>query len=206
MGDKYVLLATDGGPNGNGSITCAAATCTANIDRNMTTPNFCDPAIAGPTAAKNCLDDQASVAQLSAMAAAGLKTFVVGIPGTEQYQTTLDAMAVAGGVPASMTSPKYYSVSAMGGVAGLQQVFETITRQVITTCRQQLQTQAPDLSLLNVYVDGKLVPQGGDNGWSIDSSTSPPTIVLKGTTCSDIEMKGASKIEVVYGCPTIIIN
>jgi hypothetical protein len=206
MGDKYVLLATDGGPNGNGSILCTAMTCTKNIDLQKFTVNYCDAAIGDPNAPKSCLDDQATVAQLSAMAAAGLKTFVVGIPGTELYTNALDAMAVAGGVPASMTSPKYYAVSAAGGVAGLQQVFETITRQVIMSCRQQLQSNPPDPKLLNVYVDGKLIPQAGDNGWTLDTSTSPPTIVLKGMTCSTIEMSGASKIEIVYGCPTVLVN
>jgi len=207
MGDKYVLLATDGGPNGN-AITCTATTCTKNIDLQRFTSNYCDSASTGgdPNAPKNCLDDQATVAQLSAMATAGLKTFVVGIPGTELYTNALDAMAVAGGVPASTTSPKYYAVSAMGGVAGLQQVFEAITRQVITSCRQQLQSSPPDLSLLNVYVDGTLVPKGGANGWTIDTSTSPPTIVLEGTTCMGVQMNGAMKIEVVYGCPTVIVN
>jgi len=205
MGDKYVLLATDGGPNGN-PITCTATTCTKNIDLQRFTTNYCDSGIGDPNAPKNCLDDQATVAQLSAMATAGLKTFVVGIPGTEVYTNALDAMAVAGGVPASTTSPKYYAVSASGGVAGLQQVFESITKQVITTCRQQLQSNPPDLSLLNVYVDGKLIPQGGADGWTIDTSTSPPTIVLEGATCAGVQMNGAMKIEVIYGCPTIIVN
>src|SRR6185369_9103602 len=31
-GEKYVLLATDGGPNCNADLTCAAATCTVNLD------------------------------------------------------------------------------------------------------------------------------------------------------------------------------
>jgi hypothetical protein len=159
-----------------------------------------------PDGPKSCLDGQASVAQLAAMAAAGIKTFVVGIPGTDPYVATLDEMAVAGGVPASASSPKYFAVSAAGGVAGLQQVFESITRQLIKSCRLQLQSNPPDLGLLNVYVDKQVIPKPGDDGWDIDNSTSPPTIVLKGATCAQIETTGASTIEVQYGCPTVIVR
>jgi hypothetical protein len=205
-GEKYVLLATDGGPNGNGSLSCGASSCTVNMDLNQTgagAMNYCSASLVadGP---KSCLDEQDSVAQLSAMAAAGIKTFVVGIPGTDPYVSTLDAMAVAGGVPASTTSPKYFAVSAAGGVEGLQQVFESITRQLIKSCRLQLQSNPPDLGLLNVYVDKMVVPKPGADGWDIDTSTSPPTIVLKGATCSKVETMGASTIEIQYGCPTIV--
>jgi hypothetical protein len=201
-GDKYVLLATDGGPNGN-PISCTASTCTTNMDRNDFTTNFCDQSI--PNASKSCLDDKATVDQLSTMAGAGIKTFVVGIPGTDPYVSTLDAMAVAGGAPASMTSPKYFAVSAAGGVAGLQQAFESITKQLIKSCTLQLQSNPPDVSLLNVYIDGTVLPQQGADGWDVDSSTSPPTIVLKGATCASIEANGANMINIQYGCPTVIV-
>jgi hypothetical protein len=202
-GDKYVLLATDGGPNGN-TIACGASTCTTNMDRNQFTINFCDEQ-AVPGASKSCLDEKATVDQLSAMAAAGIKTFVVGIPGTDPYISTLDAMAVAGGAPASMTSPKYFAVSAAGGVAGLQQAFESITKQLIKSCTLQLQSNPPDVSLLNVYIDGTVLPQQGPDGWQVDSSTTPPTIVLKGATCASIEANGANMINIQYGCPTVIV-
>jgi hypothetical protein len=204
-GDKYVLLATDGGPNGNSSLMCGAATCTVNMDGSCPAQvtNCCSAMVVadGP---KSCLDDQSTIAQLTALTAAGIKTFVVGIPGTDPYVSTLDEMAVAGGAPASMTSPKYFAVSAMGGAAGLQKVFETITQQLIRSCSLQLQSNPPDPSLLNVYVDGKVVPKPGADGWDLDSTTSPPTIVLKGATCAKIESMGATSIDVQYGCPTII--
>src|SRR6266545_547658 len=204
-GDKYVLLATDGGPNGNATImSCAQSECTTNLDNNSlngdagTFPNLCDSGFAGPM---NCLDRAATVAQLSVMASAGLKTFVVGIASRspDPYQSTLDEMAVAGGVPASTASPKYYAVTAAGGVSGLETVFETITKQLIKTCRLQLQSQPPDKTLINVYVDGKVVAPG-TNGWSLDETTQPFTIVLQGTTCMTVESTGVSSVEVQYGC------
>ena len=209
-GEKYVLLATDGGPNG-GSAGCQQETCTVNMDRNefgVDKPNYCNPSLV-PDGLRSCLDDTRTVAEIAAMAAGGVKTFVIGIPGTEPYVPTLDAMAAAGGVPASTTSPKYFQVSGAGVVAGIQQVFESITRGLIKTCRQQLQSNPPVPGLLNVYVDNQVVgyrPDGGVDGWYLDSSTQPATVVLTGAVCSKVETTGASSVKVVYGCPTTIVN
>jgi hypothetical protein len=46
---------------------------------------------------------------------------------------------------------------------------------------------------LNVEIDGTEVPQAGDDGWNVDRSTDPPTIVLKGETCEHLETQGAEK-------------
>jgi hypothetical protein len=206
-GDKYVLLATDGGPNGN-TTPCTQATCTVNMDSNKIGPsfmNFCDAALV-PDGPKSCLDDKPTEALLTTMAAAGIKTFVVGIPGTEPYVETLDALAVAGGAPASATSPKYFAVTAAGGVDGLKQVFQTITQQLIKTCRLQLQSEPPDQMLLNVSVDGKTILFGGADGWTLDSTTSPATVELKGATCANVEMNGANSIQILYGCPREMVK
>jgi hypothetical protein len=208
-GDKYVLLATDGGPNGN-TTACQQATCTVNMDRNEfgnSFPNYCDANLVadGP---KSCLDDAATVAQLTTLATAGIKTFVVGIPGTEPYVSTLDALAVAGGAPASATSPKYYAVTAAGGVDGLKQAFATITHQLIKTCDIQLASDPPDHNKLNVYIDGKVVPQAGPDGWDLVSSDAStfPVVELKGATCAAIEANGANNVQIVYGCKDTVIN
>jgi len=207
-GDKYVLLATDGGPNGN-TAACPQATCTVNMDRNEFGggfPNYCDAALVadGP---KSCLDATPTETLLKTMAAAGIKTFVVGIPGTEPYVGTLDTLAVAGGAPAAAVSPKYFVVTAAGGVDGLKQVFKSITQQLIKTCDIQLQSAPPDPTKLNVYIDGTVVPQAGPDGWELKSSDAGlPVVSLKGATCAAIEASGASKVQILYGCKDTVIN
>ncbi len=57
-----------------------------------------------------CLDDDGAVAAVAALADAGIKTIVVGIPGTEEYESTLNAMADAGGLPADGDT-SYYAVA-----------------------------------------------------------------------------------------------
>jgi len=208
-GEKYVLLATDGAPNCNGTAPCDAAHCTLNIDKNCpgaTGTNCCD----NPGMQTACVDDAATIGQIDALKAAGVSTFVIGIPGTELYATFLDAFAEAGGVP--MTSvvdgaagTKYFAVSASGGVAALTDVFKSITTLLVKSCDLQLATEPPRVDLLNVKVNGQFVAQAGPDGWDVDQTTTPPTIRIKGATCADIQTNGAQSVEVIYGCPTIYI-
>jgi hypothetical protein len=209
-GDKYVLLATDGGPDCNSALTCTAASCTTNLDGQcpIAGKNCCDPTTLGDsTATSKCLDDGVTLAagatkgEIDALNKAGVKTFVVGIPGSEAYKPSLDAFAVAGGEQNPSAPPNYYAVSASGGVAGLSAVLEAITTGVITTCRLEL-TNAPvniDETKLHVTLDGKVVAPGSD-GWTFDSSTSPPAVVLNGATCTTVKAQGVQNVQVVYGC------
>jgi hypothetical protein len=67
----------------------------------------------------------------------------------------------------------------------------------------QLASKPPDPQKLNVNVDGELIPQQGPDGWQLDESASPPTVVLQGSTCLSVQANGAKTVQIVYGCPTI---
>jgi hypothetical protein len=97
-------------------------------------------------------------------------------------------------------------VTASEGLAGLTAVFSDITTELITSCELQLESEPPDLDKLNVEVDGTTVPRGGEDGWELDLSTDPPTVVLQGQTCETIKTEGVESVQVVYGCPTVIIE
>jgi hypothetical protein len=133
-----------------------------------------------------------------------VRTFVVGIPGSEAYGDALDAFATAGGEALATGARKYFAVAASGGVTALGSALEAITKGIITSCRLVLDSRPPDLGKLNVTVDDVLVPQAGPNGWEVDTASSPPAIVLKGTTCADVETNGAQKVVIQYGCPTLV--
>jgi hypothetical protein len=209
-GDKYVLLATDGGPNCNaGHAACDATACTTNLDGECPGVDAGGPAncceLPNNLGAPLCVDDQETTNQLVALMAAGIKTFVVGLPGTAAYASYLDQFAAAGGGTNPAAPPLYFDVDSAEGVAGLVAVFTAITRQLITTCSFQLASNPPDPNLLNVEIDGVLVPQLGADGWTLDSSTSPPTVVIKGATCSKVQTQGAESAQIIYGCPTFLI-
>src|SRR5690606_14762035 len=90
-GDRFVLLATDGGPNCGPDNTCDADACTPNLDGQCPAGegNCCEGE------GLYCLDDAAVIEKIEALAEAGVATFVIGIPGTEQYASYLDDFAIA---------------------------------------------------------------------------------------------------------------
>jgi hypothetical protein len=196
-GDRYVLLATDGGPNCNMANSCDGTRCTPNLDGQCSIDNCCS------SAGEFCLDDQSVVDRITELSALGIPTFVVGIPGTEQYATYLDDFAVAGGVTNPNQPPQYYAVSAQGGVQALTQTFTDITTHLVRSCDIALTEEPPDLKLVNVAVDCEAVPFEDGAGWELSPADHPTSLILKGDTCSWIETMGASRVDVVYGCPTL---
>jgi hypothetical protein len=198
-GDRFVLLATDGGPNcGASDATCDASHCTPNLD------GLC-PADQGNCCVGEgtyCLDDAAVVQGMRALADAGVPTFVIGIPGTEAYADYLNAFASAGGVPSPKGPNDYYAVSAEGGVDALTRTFIDITTHLVRSCQLDLGPIAPDKKLVNVAVDCELVRFEDGAGWEIPAD-APTTLVLAGDRCQRVEREGARRIDVVYGCPTV---
>lgn len=204
-GEKYVLLATDGGPNCSADMNmeCEAATCTVNMDGlcPVNGLNCCDPKN-DPDGPTKCLDDAATVDAVKALADKSIKTFVVGIPGTEAYADTLDAVAEQSGVENPDAPPSYFAVSVDAGAAGLESVLGAITTGLIRSCELRLEEEPPNIKDVYVVIDGELIKQGDADGWApSDPVTSPPTIMLQGATCEKLETEGAEYINVSYGCP-----
>jgi len=196
-GDRYVLLATDGGPNcGSVDSTCGVDRCTPNLDGLCPAGNCC----AGEGA--YCLDDVAVLKQLDALTAAGIPTFVVGIPGTEKYARYLESFAVAGGVTNPNAPPSYYAVSADGGVDQLTRTFVDITTHLVRSCEVGLGQAPADKRLVNVAVDCEIVPFADGAGWDIDAQDASK-LLLAGDACRQLQKQGARRVDVVYGCPTI---
>ena len=207
QGDRYVLLATDGGPNCNDSLACPADACTVNLAAEGACggETCCDESYGGPGAGKFCVDDGGTLTAVEALSNAGIPTVVVGIPGSEAFGSLLDALAAAGGMP-NVGNHDYFAVTADGsGAGGLADVLDSITRQLIRTCDLQLAKMPPDLGRLNVELDGKTIPRDADDGWVLDTDTDPPTVRLQGDTCNAIKTDGAMSVQVTFGCPTAVL-
>jgi hypothetical protein len=197
-GENYVLLATDGGPNCNENASCDGSTCTTNLDQQCDTDNCCDgfPSF--------CLDDGGVTSEIEALANANVKTFVVGIPGTEAYTDYLNGFADAGGVPQEGADTTYYAVSAEAGVQGLVDVFNSITTQLVRSCDIELTEQPPKLDDVNVAIDCEIVERGENNeNWDYDQLPNPTMIQLKGDVCTRLQDEGATRVDVVLGCPVV---
>jgi hypothetical protein len=220
-GDKFVVLATDGGPNCNGDLNCDAASCTLNIEeRSDTCTPETESCCVGSSGREACLDDTASVEAVQTLAAAGIDTFVIGVPGSEFYAGILDEIAEEGGQAVVGEAQKYFQVEASDGVDALTDVFRTITRELVTSCEIPLTEEPKSLVDINVAVDCEIVPRyegatggGGAGGvggaavdgeanWSVDTDNNPPLVRLHGALCERVE-QGVERVDVVLGCPAV---
>jgi hypothetical protein len=170
---KYVLLATDGLPNCGGQM-----------------------GIFGSQG-----DDSAATIQaVTDIAAKGIPVFVVGIGSIPDAQTTLTAMAVAGG-EAQTADPKYYPVA---NTADLVTVLGTIGG-MIGSCSFGLGTVPPDPTNIAVTANGSKIPKDTThtNGW--DYGTGQTSIQLFGQTCEDAKAGKLMDVQAIFGCPGKII-
>ena len=211
-GVTFAILATDGGPNCDTSIdTCPIDQCTANIDKAPYSsgtcapgvmPNCCDPTLPqiGMLAGTGCLDGDATAQAVSVLRAAGVRTYVMGIPGSGPYASVLDQLAVAGGT-ARATEPRYYAVNSSDETA-LASGFEQIAAAAMRSCVLTLHDAVIDPNKVNVYVNDAVVPNTPD-GWSLMGQT----VTLQGKTCAEFAMgsadAGTAPVRVTQGCPTV---
>jgi len=196
----FAILATDGGPNCDAALSCGVADCTSNMDGVpgcpvAGPPNCCDPTTG--IGGLGCLDAAGTTAAVSALRAAGVETFVMGIPGSAPYAAVLDELAIAGG-GARTSEPYYYQVDT-SDTGALGAAFAEIAAQATASCTFTLSTSPTDPGEVNVYVNGVLVPQGGADGWSLQGTK----VTLEGSTCSAIGTGGASSVTVEDGCATV---
>jgi hypothetical protein len=196
-GKTYVILATDGGPNCDASADCAASLCTINMDSACPiAPSSCcsDPDYGSPL---DCLDAQPTIDGVAALASAGIPVYVVGVPGSAPYAAFLDSLAAAGGTSRG-SEPQYYAVDTPDQAA-LDSAMSKIAAKIAGTCTLTLNQVPPDPSLLNVFLDGTVVPQSGPNGWTLDGSV----VTILGSSCQEILDGDVLDVRVEAGCPTV---
>ncbi len=203
-GETALVLLTDGIPNCNAEAGCSARDCMANLvgatlngvacDADT---NCCDPEIAGEGAELNCVDREASVSAVAALADAGVRTFVIGIPGTEIFAELLDELAIAGGTARSGSERAYYDID---DVTTLTETLRDIGDTVSTSCEITLEKAPPQPELLNVYFDAELIESNPDDGWTYE----PRMVTLHGTACDRLQSGDVVQVQIVAGCPTVI--
>jgi hypothetical protein len=198
-----VVLATDGAPNCNASLVCGADQCQFNIeqaviDGKRCTPeyNCCDPSLAS-NATFYCVDDEATDLAVKSLTSSGIKTYVIGMPGSEHYANLLDRLAVSGQTAREGT-PRYYAVN---DVVELTAAVRKIGVEVAISCTIALDKPPPDQARVNVYLDTRLIPADPVNGWGWTGENS---LVLHGSACDDLKSGNIQRVQVVAGCPTQI--
>jgi hypothetical protein len=202
-GITFAILATDGGPNCDpGLFTCSIDQCTSNIDAVPQCfaggpRNCCDPMQAG--SGLGCLDASAASRAVFDLREVGVRTYVMGIPGSSPYGSVLDDLAIAGGT-ARQGQPRYYAVDSANESA-LASGLRDISASAMRGCVLMLGRAVADPNKVNVFVDGTLVPSG-PNGWS----WSGKAIALQGASCDAVQINQGvpvPPIRVVEGCATV---
>lgn len=197
-GVTYAILATDGGANCDANITCGLDTCTANLDnvaaqcQPFVAPSCCGPM--GPAGPIDCLDTQATVDAVTMLAAANVKTFVIGILGSAPYQQMLGQLAMAGGT-ARAAAPYYYSVDTADAQA-LADVLADIAARITASCNLTLAGVPSEPNTLIVSLGGATVPNDPTNGWQL----SGKTLTLAGTACTELLAGQKEGLAISEGC------
>lgn len=191
---KFLILATDGGPNCNyflsadPSCSCTHATSEACCTNN---PGMC-------LFGQSCLDDQGALAAIRSWRDDhGIDTFVIGLDGTSDYVNLLNAMATAGGRPQQGGSTDYYSA---GNQTELLAALQTIAVGIIS-CEIQLDATPEFPDYVRVYMDSLEVPRDPANqdGWNYTDS-SLTTIRLFGPPCEALQDGAQHSLTATFAC------
>ena len=200
----YVVLMTDGAPNCNLGLKCGAEACIPNIEQASfgSAPcsdalNCCDPKNVGDLGLGSCVDADDTEAAVSAYQAAGVDTFVVGMPGTEAYRSLLGRLATAGNTARPGDTP-YYAVS---DTNQLTQALRAIGAQVAISCDLPLAEAPENPELVNVYFDDQVVPNRDLDGWHY---TAADSIQFVGAACDKLTAGDVLNVQVLAGCPTVV--
>jgi hypothetical protein len=203
-GTTYVVLITDGAPNCGHDLMCDRSACIPNIEGtpayglDCSKPvNCCQPSDQFPTANESCVDADASVAAVKALADAGIKTFVVGMPGSEPYERLLSDMAEAGGT-ARTGDTEYYPVTDADALA---ESLIGIAASVAISCDVPLDYEPPDPDFVNVYFDGVLVEYDPEAGWEW---TADGQVAIRGAACEQLMAGDVLEVQVLAGCKTVV--
>jgi hypothetical protein len=194
----YLVLMTDGAPNCNQALTCDVGACIPNIEHQPApggmlcddTFNCCNAKTGG-----DCVDADETEAAVAEYEAAGVDTYVVGMPGSEAYRLLLGRLALAGNTARPGATP-YYAVS---DTSQLSDVLRGIGAQVAISCDLPLATAPDDPNLVNVYFDNQVVANDDRNGWHYSGDSS---IQFKGAACTQLSSGDVLRVQVLYGCPT----
>jgi hypothetical protein len=200
--ETYVFLVTDGGPNCDPGARCGADACIPNLERAQLAEdvfceapiNCCDPGLFG---GENCLDAYGSLLAVDALARAGVRTFVIGIPGSDAFGTVLDQLALGGGMGRPGT-PSYYRVS---DAADLIETVRRLGLGIASSCTIELAEPPPDPALVNVFFDGNVLPADPVDGWTFRDAQ---TVQLVGSSCALFQAGDVLQADIVAGCPSVI--
>ncbi len=184
---RFVVLATDGGPNCNPDTGVPPARC---VCTGTPRDRFCDPV--SPFAPYNCLDDARSIEVVRALFEdLGVPVYVIGIddPSRPDLADVLDEMALAGGRPREGAGRRFYSVRDTDDLSG---ALTTITES-IARCVFDLEPVPTADATVELRVDGVFIPRDATRteGWDF-TAPDRSEVTLFGGACARVTETGGT--------------
>ena len=181
---RFLVLATDGGPNCNAALSASRCVCT--------NPRGCNV----PRGNLSCLDDDRTVNLLDDLARDNIQTFVIGASGNDaNLRRTLDRMAVAGGQPRPnpLGGARFYAAE---DAAEFAASFREITT-ALARCRY-VTNPLPDPDAAWVTVDGVELRRDTSHveGWDWERAATGE-LALYGRAC-ERSLRGVVRLQT--GC------
>lgn len=176
-GENYVLLATDGAPGCNPSFAGHGCECIPGA--------WC-----GDDNWGNCLDRDRTIETMNGLRALGIDTYVLGVPGSDIVSDLLDDMAVIGGTD---IDGRHFAVD--DGPLLLETLRDTAGS--LAPCEYSISDGPDGARVVEVRVDGEIVPNDVTNGWVSDADGD---IVLNGTACEGLRDGREHRLEAVFDC------
>ncbi|MBI4705356.1 MAG: VWA domain-containing protein [Deltaproteobacteria bacterium] len=188
---KFIVLATDGGPNCNYFLT-ANPGCICSLGNEYCCTNYPQKCFFG----HSCLDDEHTLQVIADLAVnQAIPTFVIGLAGTAAYEAVLTSMAEKGG---KNQGPKgYYPANDQ---IELLKALQTIAVSVIS-CEIDLEEPPQNPEAVKVFMDGKEVPKdkGMQNGWWY-TNEEHTKIELFGEACQTLQDGEKHTLTATFEC------
>jgi hypothetical protein len=199
---RFVILATDGGPNCNPSPTPPPPMCVCTGQ-----PGQCNPAEppvgVGEYAAYNCLDENPTLNVIERLFdELGIPVYVIGIddPTRPDLATVLDRMAIEGGRPRDedLGGRRFYSVRRPADLRG---ALTTITES-ISNCVFEVSPPPTADATVSVTIDGLRVPRDRTRteGWDF-TTPERDELTLFGGAC-ERATRTEGEVLAIVECPS----
>lgn len=194
-----VFLLTDGAPNCDVSEPCQPNQCIPNIEALRLDDGIicgqhldcCSP----DNAPHLCLDQDDAVDAVAELADGGIRTFVIGIPGSETYEQVLSAMAGAADTARVGEETDYYQVQ---DAEDLALTLTDLGQELALSCDLDLGSAPSRPELIFVVAGDQQLARDDDNGWSW---TDDSIITLTGDACDNWKQGNIARVQVFQGCP-----
>ena len=168
---KLILLATAGAPD------CRLATTPTTLD-----------------------DATGAAAAVQAARDLGIPTFVLGAAGALSADATLSALANAGGVPQSGTTP-YYSVASAAELGSLVDAIFAVASSC-TFALDPLTNNMYSNDYIDLFADGVKIPHDSTHAGGWDYTDAFRNVIkIYGATCDALNAGTVMTLTVTYRCP-----